>query len=74
MTKRVPLHQEVADAFNVLTNELPAKQARPSAKRVIVDYAKQLERAQAKRRRLRKELRAVDADIKHIKRMLKGLE
>jgi hypothetical protein len=73
MTKRPRLHQEVADAYNVLKNELPSKQARPSTARVIVDYAKQLQRAQTKARRLRKELKRVEQDIRVIKRMLKGV-
>jgi hypothetical protein len=73
MTKRPRLHQEVADAYNVLENELPSKQARPSTARVIVDYAKQLQRAQTKARRLRKELKRVEQDIRVIKRMLKGV-
>lgn len=71
--KKPRLHQEVADAYNVLDNELPSRQARPSTARVIVDYAKQLQRAQTKARRLRKELKRVEKDIRTIKRMLKGV-
>lgn len=69
------LSREVGEAYRVLENDLPHKEVKPrTTARLIVDYAKQLERAQRRRRQLRKLLRDVELDIKRIKKMLKGLE
>jgi hypothetical protein len=68
------LSTEVAGAIRVLDNDLPARQAR-GARRAseLVLTAKRLERLQARRRKLRAELRRVEADIKHDRKMLRAL-
>jgi uncharacterized protein YlxW (UPF0749 family) len=64
---------EVANADRVLTNELEAKQSTPARTNELVATARKLEKLQAKRRKLRAELRSVEKDIKHEKRFLKAL-
>lgn len=63
---------ETANAFRALENELPAKQVTPTSRNLVIDEARRLERLLAKRRRLKRELRALDRDIKHSRRMLKA--
>jgi ribosomal protein L35 len=64
--------REVAEASHVLQNELPAAQRAPRNQNLVIEEARRLERLMAKRRRLRRELRVVDADIKHARKMLKA--
>lgn len=66
------MRKEVAEASRVLENELPAKQSRPRNQQLVIEEARRLERLLAKRRRLRRELRVVDGDIKHARKMLKA--
>jgi predicted phage-related endonuclease len=74
MAKRpLTLAEEVANASRVLTNELEAKQATPGRTNELVATAKRLERLQAKRRKVRAELRRIDADIRHEKKFLRAL-
>lgn len=67
------LAREVANARIVLDNELPSKQAARHQTNAVIDEAKRLQRLQTRRAKLRKELRQVDKDIRHSKRMLKAL-
>jgi septal ring factor EnvC (AmiA/AmiB activator) len=64
--------REIAEASRVRDG---AHTRRPRVKHtdVLVDTARQLERLQAKRRRLRKELREIETNIKHAKRELRAL-
>jgi peroxiredoxin len=66
--------REVAEASLVLQNELPARQlaAGTSRSNLLIDTAKRLQRLQTRRARLRKDLKAVEADIRHTKKMLRG--
>ena len=64
---------EIANASIVLEHDLPAVTRRPRAVSPVIDEARRLERLLAKRRKLRRDLRTVDADIKHSRRMLKAL-
>jgi hypothetical protein len=66
------VRKEIAEASRVLENELPARQAAPRNQNLVIEEARRLERLMAKRRRLRRELRVVDADIKHARKMLKA--
>lgn len=68
-----PLSAEVASAFGVLENELPSKQSNPKRTNELVATAKKIERLQARRRALRKELKRIERDIKHEKKFLKAL-
>jgi|GEM_PF-4273635 len=67
------IHLEVANAARVLENELPAKQARPRRTNEVVDCARRLERLRVKARRLRRELKSLETDIRHEKKMLRAL-
>ena len=68
------LAKEVAEASRVHAHGLPAKQVAASTRRnqLVIEEARRLERLLAKRRRLRRELRVIDADIRHARKMLKA--
>jgi hypothetical protein len=73
MKTKPTLAQEVANASRVLQNDLEAKQQRtPRDYSIVVEEARRLERLQARRRKLRRDLRAIEADIRHSKKMLKA--
>lgn len=63
--------QEVANADRALVNELPSKQARRS--NGLVESAKRIQRLQTKAAKLRRQLKAVQFEIRHEKKMLRGL-
>jgi len=67
------LSNEVANAYNVLDNEIEAKQSTPRRTNELVATAKKVERLEARRRQLRRELRRVEAAIKHEKKFLRAL-
>lgn len=67
------LAQEVANVSKVLDNELPARFVKTGHADVLVQTAKRLERLQARRRKLRRELKNVDSDIRLEKRTLRAL-
>lgn len=69
--KHTRLTREAAQA--VLSTELPAAYVRPLHADTLVAVAKGLQRLQAKRAKLRRQLKAVDQDIKHARRELKAL-
>jgi len=73
MATKQALHLEVANAFTVLDNELPAKRTAPRRTNELVESARRLERLRNKARQLRRELKRVEADIRHEKKMLRGL-
>lgn len=64
--------RDVAEASRV-THEARTRKPRVSNTDVLVDIARQLERLQAKRRKMRRELRNVELDIKRVKREMKAL-
>lgn len=64
---------EIAEASLALANELPARVVKTTHADVLVQAAKRLERLQAKRRKLRRELKQVDADIRFEKKSLRAL-
>lgn len=67
------LSQEVANASKVLANELPNKFVKSGYTDVLVATAKKLERLQNRRRKVRKELKTLNEDIRLAKRELKAL-
>ena len=77
--KRQPrnLAREVANATVVLGNELPSIYATSHGARhaagAIIEEAKRLQRLQTQRRQLRARLKAIEADIRHSKQMLRAL-
>lgn len=46
----------------------------PTHEDELIARARELQRLQTKRRRLRRNLRAVEADIKHVRKMLKAIK
>jgi len=68
--KRAPVTREAAAAL--LQHDLPAAQG-GRALSPVIDEARRLERLITKRRRLRRDLRTVDADIRHSRKMLAAL-
>lgn len=74
MKRSQRLGREVAEASVVLSNDLPAKAGRSRHQTgAIIDEAKRLQRLQTQRRQLRKKLKAIEADIRHSKQMLRAL-
>jgi chromosome segregation ATPase len=71
--RRLTLAREVAGADAVLTNELPARFVKAGNTDELVRVARQLERARARARKLRRELKANEDTIKRCKRELKAL-
>jgi septal ring factor EnvC (AmiA/AmiB activator) len=65
--------REVAEASIALANELPVRHANASRSNMLIDTAKRLQRLQTRRAKLRKELKTIDADIRHAKRELRAL-
>ena len=61
------------DAALVLSNELPSHFVKPTHSNVLVDIAKRLQRLQTKRAKLKRELKKIDADIKHSKKELRAV-
>lgn len=70
MKTRPTLVQEVAEASRVCTSEFV--QARRDTSDIVAS-AKRLQRLQTKRARLRKELRQLEQDIKHERKMLRAI-
>jgi predicted nucleic acid-binding Zn-ribbon protein len=66
------LAHEVANASRVDILESEFRQAKRDTNDVV-NSARRLARLQAKRVKLRRELRAVEADIKHERKMLRAL-
>jgi len=62
------LHAEIAEASRATTG----KQRTHSANGIVAS-ARSLERLLSKRRKLRRDLRLLEADIKHERKMLKAL-
>jgi hypothetical protein len=62
---------EIANADNVLKNELPSARVNPNRGSFLVETAKKLQRLQTKAARLRKELKATEAAIRSTKKDLK---
>lgn len=60
--------REVAEASRATTGK--QRRGYPSA---LIASAQQLERLKAKRRKLKKDLRHIEADIKHEKKMLRAM-
>ena len=74
MTRTLTLAQEIAGASTALDNDLPTTTRRtPHASAAIIDEAKRLQRLQTKRAALRRQLRQIDADIRHSRQMLRAL-
>jgi hypothetical protein len=67
------LSHEVANASTALENELPVRTIKPGHADVLVQTARRLERLQARGRKLRRELKQIDADIRFEKRTLRAL-
>lgn len=67
------LSNEVANSALVLANELPTRFVKSTHADVLVQTAKRLERLQARRRKARKELKQIDADIRFEKKNLRAL-
>jgi len=65
--------REVGHASLALANALPATYPRPTFPNMLVEVAKRLQRAQTKRIKLRRELKAVEGEIRTHKRELKAL-
>jgi hypothetical protein len=74
MKKRPNPRREVAEAALVLANELPARTVKHETRsNMLIDTAKRLQRMQSRRARVRKELKALDHDIRYAKRELRAL-
>jgi hypothetical protein len=74
MASRLAL--EVGTASKLLDSELPVPVVgwrAPTHANALVDAAKRLQRAQSKRTRLKRELKAVEAEIKSCKKDMKAL-
>jgi hypothetical protein len=67
------LPNEIANAYNVLTNELPSAVGKYTKTDVLVEHAKKLQRLQTKAGKLRRELKATEQAIREAKRNLKGI-
>jgi septal ring factor EnvC (AmiA/AmiB activator) len=75
MAPKINRRREVAEAAFALDNDLPVRQIANNNNRsnMLIDTAKRLQRLQSRRARVRKELKSIDADIRHAKRELKAL-
>lgn len=65
--------REVAEASRVLENELPSKASKASYPNVLVDIAKEVQRRQTKVRRLRRELKIAESELKFTKKELRAV-
>ena len=65
--------REVAEASLALAHDLPVRHANVSRSNMLIDTAKRLQRLQTRRAKLRKELKTVEADIRHAKKELRAL-
>ncbi len=65
--------REVAEASIAIANGLPVRTNRNGRSDMLIDTAKRLQRLQTRRAKLRKELKTVDADIRHAKKTLRAL-
>ena len=65
--------REVAEAALALAHDLPVRHANVSRSNMLIDTAKRLQRLQTRRAKLRKELKTVEADIRHAKKELRAL-
>ena len=65
--------REVAEAAFALANDLPVRHANVSRSNMLIDTAKRLQRLQSRRARVRKELKTIEADIRHAKKELRAL-
>jgi hypothetical protein len=70
--KRLRPANEAATAAHALTNELSVATLPTGTTNLVIEEARRLERLQAKRRKLRAELRRLDRDIKHSRKMLRA--
>jgi len=70
--KRIRPAREGATATHALVNNLPAATLPAGTTNLVIEEARRLERLQAKRRKLRRELRRVEQDIKHSRKMLRA--
>jgi len=66
-----PLAHEIANADNVLKNELPSVRVNPNRGSFLVETAKKLQRLQTRAAKLRKELKATELAIRSTKKDLK---
>lgn len=75
MAHKLSLAAEVAGAATALENDLPTKTSKriPHSNAAIIDEAKRLQRLQTRRKALRRQLRQVEADIRHSRQMLRAL-
>jgi hypothetical protein len=64
---------EVAEATMALVTELPARHSKPTYGNMLIDVAKRLQRLQTRAKRLRKELKTTDRDIRRAKKELRVL-
>lgn len=67
------LAREVAEASRVVDQKLEHRFVKTSHTDELVRIAKSLERLQGRRRKLRRELKTVDADIRRAKKELKSM-
>jgi seryl-tRNA synthetase len=67
------LSREVGEASKALTNDLPARFVSTKHTDALIQSAKKIQRMQNRRNALRRELRKLEQDIRHEKKMLKAM-
>jgi hypothetical protein len=74
MTKTPNRRREVGEAAMAIENDLPVRNVKHETRsNMLIDTAKRLQRLQSRRAKVRKELKALDHDIRHAKKELRAL-